>query len=149
MNKYRTRAIVILAAALGAVSTGVGCKSTQGGGMNDPDEASGGRMIDRATPHAYPPVSLDSSGREHVIVMQGPHPGWRLEFDAVQWTKQGRIVYATVRQPDPERMYAQVITERRLGATVPSTDPVELVVRTVEHDDRSDTGAYHPAARVD
>lgn len=148
MSIFRTRPILLAGTTAGALAI-MGCEATQHGGSDGTDAHTGAREIDRSVAHEYPPVSLDSSGREHVIVLQGPNPGWRLDLDAVQTTRDGKIVYATLRQPDPDRMYAQVITERRLGTTVPSTEPVELAVRTVEHGDASDAAPYHAAARVD
>jgi hypothetical protein len=129
---------------MGALAVGlvVGCQ-TGGGGGGD-----GGRMIDRSAEHEWPPVSLDSSGREHVIVMQGPNPGWRLDLDAVQATTDSKVVYAIVRQPDPERMYPQVISNVRLGTTVPSNEPVELMVQILAHDG-AEVQPYRLAARVE
>jgi hypothetical protein len=144
MNRSETRRAAFAGAL---VATLVGCNATQKGGETPEEPAD--REIHRAVAHEYPPISLDSSGREHVIVLQGPNPGWRLDLDAVQATRDGTVVYATLRQPDPERMYPQVITERRLGTTVPSTEPVELAVRILEHGDASDAAPYHSAARVD
>lgn len=136
--------IPALGSILVALGLAAGCQTTAGSGSAGGEQ----REIDRSARHEWPPVSLDSSGREHVIVMQGPNPGWRLELDAVQATRGGRVVYATARQPDPERMYPQVITNLRLGTTVASTEPVELVVRLAPHEGDA-AGPYQPAARVD
>ncbi|HZW10523.1 MAG TPA: hypothetical protein VFF69_11530 [Phycisphaerales bacterium] len=139
MNTARTCLGVLVAAALVA-----GCGTTER--ARDAGVKSG--KIDRSAEHEWPPVSLDSSGREHVIVMQGPNPGWRLDLDAVEATRDGKIVYATVHQPDPERMYPQVISNVRLGTTVAASEPVELAVRIRAHDG-SEAQPYRSAAVVD
>jgi hypothetical protein len=139
MHRNRTVAAAIAAACLLG-----GCKSAEKGGEASVPE----REIDRSVMHEWPPVSLDSSGREHVILVQGPNPGWRVDLDAVQSVPDGKIAYATIRRANPERMYPQVITDLRMGSTVATTDPVEVVVRLAEHDGSS-AGAYQPAVKVE
>ena len=129
------------------VSAAILCGGCRTGG-DAADESAAVRQIDRSTPHEYPPVSLDSSGREHVIVMQAPNPGWGLDLDAVEATRDGKLVYATLVMPDPERMYPQVIKTVRLGSTVPSTEPVELLVRMPDAGGPAEA-PYHAAAKVD
>lgn len=137
MNRTRT---TVVATLVGAAL--MGCQTTDGSGASDEP----GRQIERSTAHDWPPVLLDSSGREHVVVMQAPNPGWRLELDAVQTARGGQIVYVTARRPDPDRMYPQVITTKRIGTTVASDRPAEVVVRLAGPDGE---GPYHPAASVE
>lgn len=135
---------VVLACALCASLPVVGCRANKGDG----GVSAGGREIDRGSMHDFPPITLDSSGDEHVIVMQAPHPGWGLELDAVRPARDGKLVFASARMPDPDRMYPQVITPMRLGTTVPASDKMELVVRLISHDDEV-AGPYRPAAEAE
>ncbi|MBK7404140.1 MAG: hypothetical protein IPJ41_05785 [Phycisphaerales bacterium] len=102
--------------------------------------------VDRSSPHDWPPVSLDSSGPEHTVVLQAPDPGWWIQLDGVEASPGLKRIYVTIRRPKPGRMYPQVITELRLGSTVPSREPAELLVRVAEPDG-STPSPYHPLDR--
>lgn len=136
--------------ALAGLAAGLGCAEGAADSATDAGAgAQAGRVgmgeIDRAQSHEWPPIALDSSGAEHAIVMQAPDPGWWIQLDGVEATPAGKIVYATIRRPAPGRMYPQVITEMRLGTTVPAREAAELVVRVAEING-SANGPYHPLA---
>lgn len=91
------------------------------------------RDIDDAGVFDFPQLALDSSGRERVVVGQLPNPGYRMTLDGVEQGEGASRVFVSVVSPDPEFMYAQIITETRVGSTVPSGRSVELFARRTDH----------------
>lgn len=81
-----------------------------------------------------PAVSLDSSGRHHVAVIQAPSPGWEATLTRVMPGPKHRAAFITLRKPFPGVLYAQVIVTQRVSTDIPSTEPIRVYARVIEYD---------------
>lgn len=98
-------------------------------------------------PYQGPPLSVDSSGAQHVVVAQSPTPGWEFSLERVVEKLGGREVYVTLRRPDPRFVMIQQVVEQRLAVPVESQTPIEVYALVLEHDDRGEHDRYPLAAR--
>ena len=90
-------------------------------------------------------LRLDSSGATHQLAFAAPSAGWSLSFDRAEEDGAARRVYITTRRPDPSRVHAQRIVDLRLDTTVPSTAPLRVYMRTLDHGQTS--GSYREVIR--
>lgn len=111
----------------------------------DPEEDAVSRTIDDE-PHGFPPVSLDSTGENHVVVMQGPDPGWSLRVDDVDRGSSPTTIYVSIVRAEPGVMHPQVITERRAGTDVEAATDTRVVARVLDHGADGEGEPYHPLA---
>lgn len=89
-----------------------------------------------------PPMSLDSSGRVHVVSMQAPNPGWNLELDRAQEAAGPTQLLMSVRRPDPAYLYTQQIVEKSVASRTRTTDPVEVYARVIDHAEKDSDVPY-------
>lgn len=98
-------------------------------------------------PYVGPPLALDSSGPEHMVVIQAPTPGWVATLDRVAEQHRHQAVFITVRRPNPAFLYPQVIVEQRVATTIPTTGPVRVYARVLAAEKKDSSAAYTPAAQ--
>jgi len=87
------------------------------------------------TPFEGPAVTIDSSGPEHVAVVEAPTPGWQVTVARVMPAYGHRAAYLQMRRPYPGAMYAQVIVTQRVALGVASTEPVRVYARAMNFED--------------
>ncbi|CAG0994682.1 hypothetical protein PHYC_02490 [Phycisphaerales bacterium] len=88
-----------------------------------------------------PAVSIDSGGRNHVAVVQAPTPGWEVTLTRVLPGFRHRAAFLTLRKPFPGVLYAQVLVTQRVATDIPSTEPIRIFARVVDHDAPADSEA--------
>lgn len=96
--------------------------------------AGGRRSEPRAShvPYAGPVVRLDSTGPQHVAVLDAPSAGWAFTLDAVEPKSGTTEAFVTATRPDPAFMHAQVVTPLSVGTGVASNKPMTLLVRVLD-----------------
>lgn len=90
-------------------------------------------------------LRLDSTGSTHQLVFTAPSAGWSLTFDRVEVDGSAQRLYVTARRPDPTKFHAQQLVDLRLDTTVPSTTPIRVNLRTLNHGQTS--GQYREVIR--
>lgn len=105
----------------------IGCWSTRG--LPEPSQE----------PFSGPPLTIDSSGPEHVLVAHLPNPGFRFTLDATRERFNRRDVFVTLRRPNPTVLYPQIVVDQRLSTTVKPETPITVYARLVEFDDPNST----------
>lgn len=91
-----------------------------------------------------PPIALSELDQRHMLVMQAPNPGWSYGIDRDERDREGWILYITIRRPDPGFLYTQQIVEKRLLSRVEADQPVRVMARLLDHDEKSTKDAYAP-----
>jgi hypothetical protein len=94
------------------------------------------------------PITIDSSGQQHLLQTQVGSPGYTFEMDSTWDAYRARHVFVTIRRPDPRFAYPQVIVDLRLLTPVDSKTPIRVFAREVEFADRENEAEYRPAAEA-
>ena len=89
-----------------------------------------------------PPVTIESEGPNHIVVVTTPTGGWSLIWDE----RAEEAVYLTLRRPDPDFFHTQQLVGHRVGSGVPSGGPLAVHVRIVDHGEPGDDQPYALAA---
>lgn len=126
--------LALLAGAIGALSAAVGC----GGGPEMPSITEG--------IYSGPVLSVDSSGRHHVVVMEAPTPGWAITLDRDLEVREYRQAFVTVMRPNPALVHPQVIVKQNLLTSVESRYPVRVYARLMDYQATATDGEYKLAA---
>ncbi len=102
------------------------------------------------TSDAYqgPAISIDSSGSEHVIVVQAPTAGWDIRLDRLLDGPGYTEVFVTLRMPNPLFVNAQVMVTHRLASNVATTVNCRVLARVKAHDDEDPDTAYSRATEA-
>jgi hypothetical protein len=122
ITRRLARAAIMLAGLSCILPAMIGCA----GSAPAPEIASG-----RLT---RPPVHLDSTGREHTVVVSSPTPGYEVTLTRVMKAYHRRDVYITIRRPTPLAAYPQMVVEQRIGTGIPSAEPIQVFARIVPFD---------------
>jgi hypothetical protein len=80
-----------------------------------------------------PACTLDSSGNQHVVVLQAPSAGWTFSLDRAERKLRTTELFFTATRPDPAFMHAQHVVSLRAGTGVESDRTVIVYVRVAEH----------------
>jgi hypothetical protein len=94
-----------------------------------------------------PPMALDTSAAQHMVVLQAPTPGWVATLDRVAEQYRHQAVFVTLRRPNPGFLYPQVIVEQRVATTVPSASPVKVYARVLAPEKKDSSAPYVLAAQ--
>lgn len=86
-------------------------------------------------PFDGPSVTIDSSGQEHIALVEAPTPGWQITVARVMPAYGHRAAYLLMRRPYPGAMYTQVVVTQRIALGVASTEPVRVYARAVNFED--------------
>jgi hypothetical protein len=104
-----------------------------------------------SAPYAGPPVRLDASGDNYVVLLSSPTPGWVVTLDRVADQYRHKAVYLTIRRPNPTFYYPPAVVEQRIGTSVLSPEAVEVYARVLAFDSREGDQPYsfvtHSAGR--
>jgi hypothetical protein len=102
--------------------------------------------------HVGPPLLLDATGVNYMVVLQAPSAGYALTIDRVLERTGGSDIFATVRTPDPKYVHAQVIVTQRATVPLASSARARLCARVLGADEEGEADEYRvvtpePAAR--
>lgn len=81
-----------------------------------------------------PPLALIREDNTTHILFTAPSPGWSVALDQIVEAFKRRDAYVTIRLPNPEYAYAQVVVEQRVATTIPTDLAARLFVRFLKHD---------------
>ena len=135
MNYARNVALLALAGVLLATPMLSGCKAMK-------KEKRAESMVLRLK--NAPPIRTETLGDNHMLVMQAPNPGWSYKLDRDDRDRDGWVVWITIRKPDPAYMYPQRIVEKRLLTQVDADQPIRVMARMLEHNERGNSDQYAP-----
>lgn len=96
-----------------------------------------------------PPLDLDASRSQYVVVMHAPNPGWVVGLDRVAEQYRHQAVFITLRHPNPAFLYPQMEVEQRIATTAPVNASVRVYVRLLAADDRDSYSPYVLATQAD
>jgi hypothetical protein len=100
--------------------------------------------------YAGPPLSLVHEDDATHILFSAPSPGWTVTLDQVVDAFKRRDAFVTIRLPNPEYAYAQVVVEQRVATTIPPDLTARLFVRFLKHDSKATfEDAYRLAHSLD
>ncbi|MEX2219558.1 MAG: hypothetical protein WD749_12465 [Phycisphaerales bacterium] len=85
-------------------------------------------------PYAGPPVAVDSSGPQHILIFTAPTGGWAVQLDQTVRDLDRTRVYVTTRRPNPAFQQTQALVDHRIATTVPPETPIEVYIRSALHD---------------
>lgn len=91
-------------------------------------------------------ISIDSSGREHVVIASVVSPGHSLELDSTWEAYRGRHVFVTIRRPDARFSYPPAPVDLRLLTQVSSRESITVFARTAGRDEKEPEDQYRRAA---
>lgn len=96
------------------------------------------------TSDAYqgPAITIDSSGSEHIVVVQAPTGGWDIRLDRLLDGPGYTEAFVTLRMPNPLFVNAQVMVTHRLASKIATTVPCRVLARVKSHDDEDPDTAY-------
>lgn len=94
------------------------------------------------TPYAGPPLTLDSKGPSHLVVLEAPSGGYSLTIDRVLERAGFHDVFVTVRTPDARFVHTQTMTRLRALAPLASTVPVRVCGRVLAAGEPADGDEY-------
>ncbi len=108
-----------------------------------------GRAPPKAISASYdgPPVEVESSGPQHVVVFQAPSAGWSFTMDRSEPARRTTDVFLTATRPNPAFMHAQQVVPLRAGTGVPADKPVDVYVRVLDFGRAGGSEPYRPASR--
>jgi hypothetical protein len=110
--------------------------------------SSSGGPVAGAAAYDGPPVSVDSTGREHVVIIKAPSTGWRVTLDQVREIHRARRVFITIRKPDPTLNAISREVDLSVSTSVPKWENVEVWARQVNFVDDGETREYSLAVRA-
>jgi hypothetical protein len=106
--------------------------------------ACGSRPVPEASEAAYsgPPITLDSTGAQHIVVLEAPMGGYSLMIDRVQERAGFQDIFVTVREPDPRFLHTQAVTRLRALSPLASSTAVRVCARVLAADEDPDSLEY-------
>lgn len=104
----------------------------------------GSRPVPEASDDAYagPPIGLESTGPQHIVVMDAPMGGYSMMIDRVQERAGFHDIFVTVRTPDPRFVHTQAVTRLRALSPLASSTPVRVCTRVLAADEDPDSLEY-------
>lgn len=110
------------------------------------------RPVKAAAPATYdgPPISVESSGAHHVVVLTAPSAGWAFTMDRSEPALRSTEVFLTATRPNPAFMHAQQVVPLRAGTGVDAAKPVDVYVRFLDFgaSPSGSAGAYRLVTRA-
>lgn len=98
-------------------------------------------------PYSGPAIMLEAAADNHLIVMNAPTPGYVLLVDRIEQERGFREIFVTVRKPNPQFAYAQMMVTQRATTGVATKEPIRVYVRSLDHIESA--GAYRFATGSD
>jgi hypothetical protein len=78
-------------------------------------------------------IALDSSGPEHVVIVQTPTAGYQCTVDYVAESFEGRDIYILIREPNPLYVYSTSNHPARVLTGVDSRTFVRVLAQQLPH----------------
>ncbi|GMV26878.1 MAG: hypothetical protein AMXMBFR58_29090 [Phycisphaerae bacterium] len=91
-------------------------------------------------------ISIDSTGREHVIVARVGSPGYSLTMDSTWEAYRRKHVFVTLHDPDPRFSYPQVVVDLRVLTQVSTREAITVFARRAGRDEEDIEAPYQEAA---
>jgi len=91
-------------------------------------------------PYSGPAMSLEMTGGNYLVVLNAPTPGYSMLIDRIEQERGYREIFVTVRKPNPQFVYAQMMVSQRASTQVGTKESVKVYVRFLDHLDS--VGAY-------
>lgn len=91
------------------------------------------RHVPSVGDHRYegPPLTLESTGPAHVLVLAAPSGGYALTIDRVLERSKSYDLFATVRTPDPRFVHTQAAVTLRALSPLASTERIRVCARVL------------------
>ena len=93
-------------------------------------------------------MRIDSSGKEHVIEVLAPTPGYQARVVYIGEAFGEREVYLLMREPDPLYIYSAVQVKQRITTGIESKMPIRLLAQQVLFNFAPDREGYRDAGRA-
>ena len=93
-------------------------------------------------PFAGPPIEAE----EQVVVIEAPSPGWAVELDQTRPGPDGDEVFLTLRRPDPQFLYPQMIVTQRVATGARPGQAIVVFARTLEAHENARSQQYSRVA---
>ena len=94
-------------------------------------------------PYSGPALSLEAVGGNYLVVLNAPTPGYSMLIDRIEQERAYREIFVTVRKPNPQFAYAQMMVTQRAATGVDTKQGVKVYARFLDHLDAQ--GAYRLA----
>ncbi|MFN9992794.1 MAG: hypothetical protein ACK54H_05555 [Phycisphaerales bacterium] len=91
-------------------------------------------------PYSGPALSLEAVGGNYLVVLNAPTPGYSMLIDRSEQERAYREIFVTVRKPNPQFAYAQMMVTQRAATGVDTKQGVKVYARFLDHLDAQ--GAY-------
>src|SRR5262249_14283176 len=89
-----------------------------------------------------PPMTVEGSAGQHVVVMTAPTSGWGFGLDRTR-REFGRIdVFVTATGPDPAVIQSQALVRHEVGSTVPTSNAIDVYARVLSHGEKASDQPY-------
>lgn len=87
-------------------------------------------------------IALDSSGPEHVVIVQPPTAGYQCTVDYVAESFEGRDIYILIREPNPLYVYSTSNHPARVWTGVNSRTFVRVLAQQLPHGTKVERQGY-------
>lgn len=95
-------------------------------------------------PYVGPALSLEVVDGNFLVMLRAPTPGYSMLIDRIEQERGYREIFVTVRKPNPQFAYAQMMVTQRSTTGVDTKQVVRVYARFLDHLDAQ--GAYRLAA---
>ena len=92
-------------------------------------------------------VKIDSSGKEHIVEILAPTPGYQCRVVYIGEAFGERDVYILLREPDPLYVYSAVQVKQRIATGIETKMPIRLLLQQVTYSTPADPEGYLDAGR--
>lgn len=99
-------------------------------------------------PYSGPPVTIESSGPQHRIILTAPSAGWTVALDTTARRLNHTDAFITVVRPNPAFNHAQALITQEVGTAISTTQPVEAYIRSLDFGEKAGDQPYHFAGRA-
>jgi hypothetical protein len=106
------------------------------------------QLVTSAEPYQGPPLSMDSSGPQHIAILAAPTSGWAAQLDQTRRQLGSMDVFITARKPNPAFAQTQTVVQHRIATSVPATEDATVYLRVLEFNQDPAKEPYRLAARA-
>lgn len=92
-------------------------------------------------------IKIDSSGKEHIVEILAPTPGYQCRVVYIGEAFRERDVYILLTEPDPLYVYSAVQVKQRIATGVETKMPIRLLLQQVTFNTPADPEGYLDAGR--
>ncbi len=92
-------------------------------------------------------IRIDSSGKDHVVEVLAPTPGYQGRIVYIGEAFGEREVYLLLREPDPLYVYSAMQVKQRITTGVATKMPIRLLVQQVTYNTPAEAEGYRDAGK--